>query len=119
MTCDPQKAKQALLNLVQNALDATPDGGAVEIRTALPDDATAVIQVLDDGPGLAPAIVGRLFVPGVTTKERGSGLGLVVARSIAEQHGGRLALANRAGGGCVATLTMPRRAPASPLEVVA
>jgi signal transduction histidine kinase len=114
VNCDPQKVKQALLNLVQNGLDATPPGGTVEVRAALCDGGRAEIAVLDGGAGLAPAVAGRLFTPGLTTKERGSGLGLVVARSIAEQHGGALTLANRPAGGCVATLTLPLVAEPSP-----
>ncbi|HEY3355130.1 MAG TPA: ATP-binding protein [Polyangia bacterium] len=117
ITCDPHKVKQALLNLVQNGLDAVAAGGAVEIRTTARAGGWVDIAVLDDGAGLAPQVAGRLFTPGVTTKERGSGLGLVVARSIAEQHGGRLTLAGRPEGGCVATLTLPLVAEPSPLEI--
>jgi signal transduction histidine kinase len=115
VVCDPQKVKQALLNLVRNAVEALPRGGTVTIAAAT-RGTEAEITVRDTGPGLAPLVRDRLFQPGVTTKEGGSGIGLVVTRSIAEQHGGRLTLADAPGGGCLATLTLPLQAVVSEEE---
>ena len=100
--CDPRKVKQILVNLVQNALDATHAGGAIELECA-----PGKVRVLDRGAGLAPEIAARLFEPGATTKPRGSGLGLTIARALARQHGGELTLSAREGGGCVAELSLP------------
>jgi two-component system, NtrC family, sensor histidine kinase HydH len=104
--CDPRKVKQILMNLVQNALDASPRGAAVEIAAeAGPDGAR--VRVLDRGAGVEASIEGALFSPGATTKPSGSGLGLTIARALAQQHGGDLALARREGGGTVAELRLP------------
>jgi signal transduction histidine kinase len=104
--CDPRKVKQVLVNLVQNALEASPAGAAVEIETAL-RDGEALVRVLDRGRGPDARLGERLFEAGVTTKARGSGLGLPIARQLARQHGGDLVLAAREGGGAVAELSLP------------
>jgi two-component system, NtrC family, sensor histidine kinase HydH len=111
--CDPRKVKQVLINLVQNAIDATPPGRAIEVEASAEPDGGARVRVLDRGPGLDPAVAAAAFDPGVTTKPRGSGLGLTIARALARQHGGELALRPRDGGGAVAELTLPARPGAS------
>jgi signal transduction histidine kinase len=110
LVCDPQKIKQALQNLVQNALEATASGGKVEVQLKIVDVETAFITVIDNGPGLCPEIADRLFTPGVTTKEHGTGVGLVVARSIAQQHGGKVEIENLPIGGCAASMRLPIKA---------
>ena len=107
--CDPRKVKQVLINLVQNALDASPAGSEVEIELGEGAD-LARLSVLDRGAGIDPAVESCVFEPGVTTKARGSGLGLTIARALARQHAGELTLEDRGGGGCQATLTLPREA---------
>jgi signal transduction histidine kinase len=107
LLCDEHKVKQILINLVQNAVEASSSGGAIAVEV----DSTpleARIQVLDRGHGLSGDLADRVFEAGVTTKARGSGLGLTIARSIAKQHGGSVALTPREGGGCVAELVLPR-----------
>jgi signal transduction histidine kinase len=106
--CDPRKVKQVVINLVQNALDASAPGQAVEIEADAAGD-RARIRVLDRGRGVDAALGAAVFDPGVTTKARGSGLGLTIARALARQHGGDVVLVPRDGGGTVAELTLPTR----------
>jgi signal transduction histidine kinase len=106
VSCDPRKVKQVLINLLQNALDASRAGQSIAIECS--GGETGRVRVLDRGAGLDPTIVARLFEPGATTKAKGSGLGLTIARALARQHGGDLTLGAREGGGCVAELTLPR-----------
>jgi len=104
--CDPRKIEQVLLNLVQNALEASPSGAMVEIESSR-DGERVQVRVLDRGPGVDAELAARVFDPGVTSKAQGSGLGLTIARALARQHGGDLELGAREGGGCVAVLRLP------------
>jgi signal transduction histidine kinase len=114
LRCDPRKIKQVLINLVQNAVDASHPGGEIAIEIEARSQETA-IRVVDRGDGISAEIAQRVFQPGVTTKPRAPGLGLTIARSIAEQHGGTLTLRGREGGGCAAELMLPH-APAPAME---
>ncbi len=105
--CEPRKLRQALGNLIQNALDAVPRGGHVTLRVRSRSGGETLFEVEDDGSGLAAEVRDRLFRPGATTKPHGTGLGLTIARWIAEEHGGSLEIRDRPAGGCLATLVLP------------
>jgi signal transduction histidine kinase len=103
---DPEQLRRAALNLVRNAVEAAPAGSVVEIA-ARGGDGDVAIEVADRGPGLAPQARERLFRPFFTTKQRGTGLGLALAKKVADAHGGALTLDERQGGGTVARLVLP------------
>jgi len=106
LNADPDQIEQALINLIQNALDAVgPTGAAVRLSWRCVRQ-WVEISVEDEGLGLAnPA---NLFVPFFTTRAGGSGVGLVLCRKIAEGHGGTVTLENRVPGpGCIAILRIP------------
>ena len=97
---------RAVQNLMVNAREAGGAGAVVEMKLGREPD-RAVLEVLDRGPGLPEGSSERLFEPYVSTKNRGSGLGLSLVRDVAQQHGGGITLANREGGGAVARLWLP------------
>jgi PAS domain S-box-containing protein len=104
---DPDQLEQALINLVRNAVDATLEaGGATVSLRWLSRSGKLHLLVEDQGPGLPET--GNLFVPFYTTKQGGSGIGLVLSRQIAEGHGGTLELENRGeSGGARARMVLP------------
>ena len=103
---DDAQLEQLLINLIRNAVDASMEtGGAVDVGWNQ-DNGQVEVRVRDEGPGLANTA--NLFVPFFTTKAKGSGIGLVLSRQIAEAHGGTLTLENRSGSrGCEALLRLP------------
>jgi two-component system nitrogen regulation sensor histidine kinase NtrY len=122
MELDATMIGQALTNLIKNAGEAietyqenvAPAGFVPEIRVTLDaDDSEVVIRIMDNGTGLPPDRV-RLFEPYVTTREKGTGLGLPIVKKIVEEHGGRLALLDapvfegNSHAGAMAELRLPR-----------
>jgi signal transduction histidine kinase len=103
---DRDRLTQVLQNLAQNALQAMPDGGTLALGAAR-SGGSLVLTVDDTGHGIALDVLPRLFEPYVTTKTRGLGLGLAIARRIVEAHGGRIEAENRPGGGSRFRVTLP------------
>jgi signal transduction histidine kinase len=103
---DGRQVRQAVLNLVINAIQALPRGGEVSVKVQREADRLRVI-VEDDGPGLDDESLRRAFDPFYTTKEQGTGLGLSIAFQIADQHGGDLSVENRPAGGARFCLELP------------
>ncbi|NTX55795.1 HAMP domain-containing sensor histidine kinase [Myxococcus sp. CA039A] len=116
--CDPRKVKQVVMNLLHNAIDASPRGGQVVVDVESGSLGDVRVFIRDSGAGLSPEVSSRAFDAGVTTKSKGSGLGLTVARALARQHGGEVTLRNEASGGCVAEMMLPRELPADTLGPV-
>jgi signal transduction histidine kinase len=107
---DREQLRRAAVNLVRNAVEAAPAASLVEV-VARTEDGEATIEVRDRGPGLDRAARGSLFRPFFTTKERGTGLGLALAKKVADAHGGALTLEDRDGGGTVARLQISAAEP--------
>lgn len=105
---DSAALEQLFLNLFRNAAQAMNPGGTASVSLELSGSEVAV-EVLDDGEGIPDQATGRVFEPLFTTRPEGTGLGLTIARRIAEAHGGTLDLSNRPGGGVVARVVLPIR----------
>jgi len=105
---DSRKLKDALFNLLGNALEATPAGGTVEVQIEEADQ-TVRISVRDSGRGMPKEVLERLGTPFFTTREEGTGLGVAVARAAFTQHGGSLVYASEPGRGTTALGTLPLR----------
>jgi signal transduction histidine kinase len=108
LECDPEQLKQVLLNLVMNAIQATPQGGTV-LLAAQGDGNKVTIDVHDQGCGISKDCLDRIFDPFFTTKETGTGLGLSLAHQIVSQHGGTLTVARNSADGVTMRVSLPRR----------
>jgi signal transduction histidine kinase len=105
---DRRLLERALLNVLENALQAVGDGGHVTIRLRHePGEGRVYAEVEDDGPGLSPEARARVFEPFFSTKSDGSGLGLALVKKIVEDHGGGVALESDPGRGARVTLWLP------------
>ena len=106
-SCDALQVEQALVNLIQNAIDAMAGGGSLRVTTRCAGRGR-VISVADNGSGVAEEDVDRLFEPFFSTKSQsgGCGLGLVICREVARNHGGSIVLDSKPGLGTVVTLTL-------------
>ncbi|MGZ9043203.1 MAG: sensor histidine kinase, partial [Telluria sp.] len=124
---DPTQLRQVIHNLLQNAQDAMTDRGpdapppridvtteAVHYQGADGTAGTAVrLSIVDNGPGFAPRILARAFEPYVTSKARGTGLGLPMVKKIVDEHGGRIDIQNRSDGtGASVLILLLKLAPA-------
>jgi signal transduction histidine kinase len=104
--------RQAILNLVKNAMEALSRGGALTIESRCDGDAVE-IAVSDTGGGITLEVGQHLFEPFFTTKPQGTGLGLSITRQIIEEHGGDLAWRNREGAGATFVIRLPIKRPVS------
>jgi signal transduction histidine kinase len=109
ITGDPVLLQQVLVNLLINAMDAMaetpPDRRHITIKIEI-RRAEAEVSVRDNGPGVPPDLIGRLFTPFVTTKSHGLGIGLAIARNIVEAHGGSISARNNPEGGATFAVTL-------------
>ncbi len=109
---DRTMLREALLNIVNNAAEACQqNGGSVAIEVRISSEPgvgpTLVLEIRDTGPGIPRQLLPRLFAPGFTTKENGSGIGLAIAERVVTAHRGRIVLDPNVGGGTVVAITLP------------
>ncbi len=105
---DRNQLKQVFFNLTKNALEAMPPGGRLKIRSQADDDHVYLLFG-DNGAGIKPADLARLFEPYHTTKPGGHGLGLMIVQRIMRDHGGHAGIESKEGVGTVVTLQFPRK----------
>ncbi|MBT6627155.1 MAG: hypothetical protein HOB49_09110 [Gemmatimonadetes bacterium] len=107
---DTEQCHQVILNLLLNATQAMPEGGTIDLEVTQASDTDGdwvIVHVRDTGMGISEEIKDRLFTPFVTTKEDGTGLGLVTSRKIIEAHGGSIVVDSTPGDGTCFTIALP------------
>lgn len=107
---DSRRLKEALLNLLTNAIEATPSGGSVTVQLRREGEGGELV-IRDTGRGIPEHLLSRIGSPFFTTREGGTGLGVALARAIIHQHGGTLHYRSEPGRGTTATVSLPRRPP--------
>jgi signal transduction histidine kinase len=109
LNADRRKLRQVLLNLVLNALQASPEGKKVTVHVGTACGCWGgTVQVIDQGAGMSPEILERIKRPYYTTREGGTGLGVVMARALVEQHGGELKYESTLGKGTTVSIDLPQ-----------
>jgi len=104
---DPEKLHQMVLNLLLNAIEASPSGRSVTLRLLVDPRDRARVEVSDQGSGIRPENTERVFEPFFTTKPSGSGLGLAVVKTIVDAHQGQIEITNRESGGTTVSVVLP------------
>ena len=109
---DPNQLKQALLNIILNAIDAMPDGGSLTIASTAPvrqggKQSQYIITITDTGCGINPKDLPHIFEPFYTKKEKGTGLGLSITQGIIEKHGGKIHVSSKTKQGTTFTISLP------------
>jgi two-component system sensor histidine kinase PilS (NtrC family) len=112
--CDPDQLRQVLWNLLVNAAQAAAGrdgarGATIRVRCAPEIGGGALLEVQDNGPGIAPEDLAQIFTPFFTTKARGSGLGLATVQRVVDAHGGTVAASSQPGAGACFTVRLPPR----------
>jgi len=107
---DPMQLQQIFMNLLFNAVESLPSGGLVTVQTAYDEAAHSIkITISDTGKGISEELIDRIFNPFVTSKPKGTGLGLPITKRLVEQHQGIITVANNSDGGAMFSIVLPVR----------
>ncbi|MEH7226238.1 ATP-binding protein, partial [Bacillus sp. JJ1566] len=105
--CDEKQMKQVFLNLIKNGFESMPEGGKLKIEGSQAGDDNVSIRVCDEGYGIPLEVQEKLFQPFFTTKDYGTGLGLMVCRKIIEDHHGKIDIESKQESGTMVEITLP------------
>jgi two-component system, sporulation sensor kinase E len=105
--CVGSQLKQVFINLIKNAMEAMPDGGEIKIKAASLGEDIITIDVIDQGQGIPEELISKIGSPFYTTKETGTGLGMMATQQIIHSHGGTLEITSREGQGTTIHITLP------------
>lgn len=114
MLLDAEKLHQAFLNIFKNAIQSMPRGGTIHVASSK-NGKICTVQIRDQGIGIPENVLPRIFEAYYTTKEEGSGLGLMIVHNIIKEHGGRIEVRSKEGKGTCFTLYLPIRSEKIPL----
>lgn len=105
--CEENQLKQVFINVLKNAIEAMPDGGEIKIAVEDTDDGGVLIRVIDEGDGIPEESLPKLGEPFYTTKEQGTGLGLMISSKIIEEHGGTMGFVSDRDEGTTVEILLP------------
>jgi two-component system sporulation sensor kinase A len=105
--CEENQIKQVFINIFKNAIEAMPDGGNILVEGRVTENGEAAVRIADSGCGIDPRRIPKLGEPFYTTKEKGTGLGLMVSYKIIEDHGGHIAVSSEVGKGTTVEVILP------------
>jgi PAS domain S-box-containing protein len=118
ISCEENQLKQVMINLIKNAIEAMPNGGTITVQTEMHDSEHISIRIIDEGKGIPPELINKLGEPFYTTKEQGTGLGLMVCYKIIENHLGKLLVYSEVGQGTTFEIILSTTLSHQELELV-
>jgi len=107
--CEPNQLKQVFINVLKNAIEVMPNGGQIDVKIKQKDEDNLLVSITDRGSGISEDKIKRLGQPFYTTKERGTGLGLMVSYKIIEEHQGQVDVESEEGKGTTFHIMLPIR----------
>jgi nitrogen fixation/metabolism regulation signal transduction histidine kinase len=106
LLADREQLRRVFINMFRNSIQAMPGGGTILLETSV-EERTVVLRVKDNGPGIPPEVLSRVFEPNFSTKSEGMGLGLAIAKKVIEDHGGTIRCESAVGHGTSFEIRLP------------